>query len=693
MSPAVQLWTLVLAAGALAGASLLGAGLWLLGSVEDPAQRAQLLAAGGLVAAGEAVALALLGIALRQGTLRPLETLAHFARAATDGTDRPSLPRGRLLGALPGAVDALADALDQARATLRHQRADDAAAQRARLEAVLRQLDQGVIVCDRQTRILMYNPAARRVLRQAVGLGLGRPLAELLARAPLEDALATLERRQEQPGSPGAPPATEFLTTSMDDSALLHCRLCLLPDTDGSAPGLVLAFEDVTRHVEDLVRHERGLRNAVEALRSPLANLRAAAENLAATENPAQRRAFESVLLEDGHTLAERFRRLAAESQRFVPTPWATADVHPEDLVANLMARWPEPAPPEVTVVGQPGWLHADAHALGQLLEHLIRRLAAETGSREFGIETATSGHGVYLDLVWRGEPVGVTTLETWIGERLLQAVGQLTGRDVLERHGSEIWSERHRRRVDHAVIRIPLPAGRSVRRPASRAGSRPEFLSPCRTPSQASAVSLDTPLEQLGFTVFDTETTGLHPEAGDEIIAIAGVRILRGQRLPEEQFQRLVHPRRPIPAESTRWHGLTDREVADAPPIETVLPEFRRFVGDDVLVAHNADFDMCFLRLKEQAAGVHFDNPVLDTLLLSLHLDNHLEDHTLEAIAGRLGVTVNGRHTALGDAVATAEVFLGLLERAREAGIVTLGQALEASRRTLEARLRSARR
>lgn len=590
-------------------------------------------------------------------------------------------------------MDALADALDQARAALRHHRTDDADAQRARLEAVLRQLDQGVIVCDEQSRILMYNPAARRVLRHSVGLGLGRPLGDIWARAPLEDALATLERRRGQPVDPGALPATEFLTTSLDDGALLYCRLCLLPEVGDDGNGVVLTFEDVTRRIEDLARHDRRLRQAVDALRPPLASVMAAAESLATAEQPAERRAFEAVVLEEGRNLAERFRKLATESQRFVPTPWTMADVHPEDLVANLVRRR-EPPLPELVLVGQPLWLHADGHALGELLEHLIRQLAARTGSREFAVETVSRDGGVQLDLVWRGEPLPVAELEAWIAEPLPGAIGQLTGRDVLERHGSEIWSEPHRRRWGHAVIRIPLPAGRSVRRAgAARRGSRPEFFHASGTPAQATAVPLDRPLQALGFTVFDTETTGLHPEAGDEVIAIAGVRIVRAQRLPDEQFQRLVNPRRPIPRESIRWHGITDRDVAEAPPIENVLPEFRRFAGDDVLVAHNADFDMCFLRLKEPLARVHFDNPVLDTLLLSLHLDGDLEDHTLEAIASRLGVTVNGRHTALGDAVATAEVFMRLLERAREAGIVTLGQALEASQRTLAARLGSASR
>jgi DNA polymerase-3 subunit epsilon len=97
----------------------------------------------------------------------------------------------------------------------------------------------------------------------------------------------------------------------------------------------------------------------------------------------------------------------------------------------------------------------------------------------------------------------------------------------------------------------------------------------------------------------------------------------------------------------------------------------------------------MRFLELKEPSTGVRFAQPVLDTLLLSAVLHPSLDDHRLEAIAQRLGVQVIGRHTALGDALLEAEIFLRLLPLLAERGIVTLGQALDASRQTYYSRLR----
>lgn len=114
-------------------------------------------------------------------------------------------------------------------------------------------------------------------------------------------------------------------------------------------------------------------------------------------------------------------------------------------------------------------------------------------------------------------------------------------------------------------------------------------------------------------------------------------------------------------------------------PPIDEVLPRLRKFIEDTVIVGHNVDFDMRFFAVAGGANGAVFSNAVLDTLLLDYTLNPHQEDKSLEAIAARLGLQVTGRHTALGDALSTAEIFLALVPLLTERGIRTLGDAVAA--------------
>jgi DNA polymerase III epsilon subunit family exonuclease len=190
--------------------------------------------------------------------------------------------------------------------------------------------------------------------------------------------------------------------------------------------------------------------------------------------------------------------------------------------------------------------------------------------------------------------------------------------------------------------------------------------------------------LEELTCVVLDAETTGLRPAAGDRVVSLAAVRVRGGQVRQAEVFDALVNPGRPIPAASTRFHGITDAHVAAAPSLDQVLPAFLAFAGEAVLVGHEVSFDLHFLDREATRLGLprlSRAHPVLDTLALSRAVHPVWPDHHLDAVAARLGVAVRGRHSALGDALATAEVFVRLLALLRRRGVATLGQALDAAR------------
>lgn len=185
--------------------------------------------------------------------------------------------------------------------------------------------------------------------------------------------------------------------------------------------------------------------------------------------------------------------------------------------------------------------------------------------------------------------------------------------------------------------------------------------------------------LDDLKYVIFDTETTGLLPDRGDEVCQIAACRVVNGKMVKTEVFDTLVNPNRPIPLSATNIHGITDAMVEDAPDFLTAGKAFHDFSDGAVLIAHNAPFDMAFFYRKQGEMGARFDHPVLDTVLLSAVIYGQTAVHSLDAIADRLHVTIpeEARHTALGDALATTEVFLKFLPMLQAKGIETFGDLL----------------
>ncbi|QGX99887.1 3'-5' exonuclease [Roseovarius faecimaris] len=191
-----------------------------------------------------------------------------------------------------------------------------------------------------------------------------------------------------------------------------------------------------------------------------------------------------------------------------------------------------------------------------------------------------------------------------------------------------------------------------------------------------------DQPIAQMNFVVFDTETTGLLPHK-DEIVQIGAVRVVNCRIVPGEVMDQLVDPGRPIPPASTKVHHVTDEMVKGAPDPVAACAMFHEFASGAVIVAHNAPFDLAFMKRHGASAGLNWDHPVLDTVLLSAVLFGASETHTLDAVCDRLGITIPDvlRHTALGDAQATAEVLCKLLPMLTSRGFTTFGEVIAQTR------------
>ncbi len=170
-------------------------------------------------------------------------------------------------------------------------------------------------------------------------------------------------------------------------------------------------------------------------------------------------------------------------------------------------------------------------------------------------------------------------------------------------------------------------------------------------------------------FVVFDIETTGLSAR-NDKITEIGAVKIKNGIII--DKFEQLINPGIPIPSNITSLTGITDDMVADMPKIEDVLPEFLNFIGNSILVAHNASFDVGFIREACNHMKINLNNAVLDTLELSRALFPNLKSHKLNIIAKFLNVELINHHRAVDDAKATGDILIKMLDILEEKGINT---------------------
>ncbi|HUF20168.1 MAG TPA: DUF294 nucleotidyltransferase-like domain-containing protein [Burkholderiales bacterium] len=184
------------------------------------------------------------------------------------------------------------------------------------------------------------------------------------------------------------------------------------------------------------------------------------------------------------------------------------------------------------------------------------------------------------------------------------------------------------------------------------------------------------TALSALPIVVLDLETTGLDVRH-DRIVQVGAVA-MRGPRiLDASRLNQMIDPGVPIPASATRIHGLSDADVAGAPRFAVYAETLCAALSGCAVVGHNIAFDLAVLRHEAARAGIPWhDPPALDVALLVGALEPSLPDLGLETVTRLLGVTIHGRHCALGDALATAEAFAALVPRLRDADVRTLGEA-----------------
>lgn len=587
------------------------------------------------------------------------------------------------LNDLARAVNTLAERWTRAESDVGQQIADareDIAYERNLLAALMSELAVAVVVCNTNGRILLYNTAVRDLIETA-DVGLGRPVSNLVGPGLFDHAVTWIA---EHPAGPS------FTATVVRGLHTLHVSVAPTRSTTGERTGYIFVLDDQTAQIKSAADRDTLLRTLSEQTRGAVGSIRAAVETM--LDHPDlttdQRTRFLHVIHEEsqrlGSSLDDAARGAAVDGGR----AWGRTPMSGTDIVAMteraLASVGDEPV--EIRNRAEDLWIRVDAHAFSRALSFLVGRLSDGPPLSGLVLGLDAAERQARLDVRWRSGPEA-SMVQTWLDEPLAPE-DRATVRSVIGDHGGEIWSS-----GGQAETRIVAMFGQLEEQvQATRVRpdeSRPEFFDfDLFDRPETAGPADDRPLGDLTFTVFDTETTGLDPAGGDQIISIGAVRIVNGRVREGETFDVLVNPGRPVPAASTAVHGITTDQVRDAAGIADVLPRFAQFAAETVLVGHNVGFDLQFLRRRREHAVSLLDQPVLDTLLLDASVHPDHDDHTLEAIADRVGIVVSDRHTALGDALTTAHAFAKLMALLRARGIQTLGEAVAASRATLQSRL-----
>ena len=585
------------------------------------------------------------------------------------------------------------------------------------LAAFMSELPEGVLICNAECRILFYSKQVKYMLMGADNvipdsesgsdiasfgagesfIGLGRSIFNIIDKNLVVHALDEIADKLEHKE---ADISSNFVVVGKGNK-LLRAEAVPILSHLRKFTGFIIIFTDITQQTEADRIVNFMLQSLTKNIRSSLAGIRSSIE--AIIEYPdmesAQLQKFREIIHHQCITLGCVLDNISSDYSSHFVTQWPLVPIPAQNLVESIRNKAEEKLDIiiDMEYSDDQNRVKVDSYSIILGMLCVLNQLRNETANRKFTCKFERKGIFVNFDFIWHGNPIKIETLRKWDHQILILKNEEipLSLKAVLQYHEAEMWSNVCEGERDKSYLRLILPAieiyeSEKIRRITILPESRPEFYDFDMFSQPGQIPELDNrPLNELAFTVFDTETTGLDPKGGDKIISIGSIRIVNGRLLHDERFDQFVDPERSLPFESIKIHGIQPEMLKGQPKIDKVLPFFQQFAEDTVLVAHNAAFDMRMLQINEAETGVKFINPVLDTLLLSAVVHPAQEDHNLEAIAERLGVSIVGRHTALGDAIATGEIFIKLIPLLAKMGVYTLKDARIASQKTYYSRIK----
>jgi len=565
--------------------------------------------------------------------------------------------------------------------------------ERNRLATVLRTMVDGVIVANEAAETILMNPRARIILDLEYTSGIGTPLSRILPGDRLDFHLKRVSRRWEQRRG-----SVEEVIFPLSDGKLLKGSISVIPGPEAERAGFLLVFRDLNSSGEEENKFEETLREMPQLLRGPLAASRSLVESLQRHPEIAAEKqlAFLAAVDEELNLLSVRATAIddAANAARSSRWPAIVSDARNLIreallLVPGISVEFVDDDTPIPPVLVEPfSWVAS----LTCVLQWLARTNPGQNSmTTDLQVEDGTIVTTFRVRGPFTGSPAELET-------QVISPAGEkaLTLGDVVRRNRGELWTRTTGEGMEVRLALLQASASSEGGHADRLLDGEPEFYDFdlfLPRPVVERADQLQADLGDLEYVVFDTETTGMRLSDGDKVVSISAVRIRNGRIQNADIFHSLVNPGRSIPAESIEFHHIEDHMVADSPSISLVYPQFVEFVGDSVLVAHNAAFDKKCLELAAAESGLPLiDNPILDTLLLSYGIHEGTEGHSLDAISERMGVAIVGRHTSLGDARATAQVFLGLISLLPGRGVRTLAEAKAFCDRHLLLRWQSSR-
>ena len=342
------------------------------------------------------------------------------------------------------------------------------------LAAFISELPEGVLICNADGQILLYNRRVSQFLDSGLGIRdsgleqdaeseirLGSSVFTVMDRSLITDALDDINERLKR----DAVSAVSHFVAKGRENRILQAQIIPILNNMGQFTGFIILLNDITRQREADTRVDALLQSLTKSARSPLASVRSAIE--AIIEYPdmdtSHLQRFREIIHKESITLSEFLNKVASEYSSLVKTRGSLVPMSGADLTETLARRAKDRMGIllHIEAPGEKTWVKIESHSMLTAILFVLNQLKNETGSWEFACKLGGDEKFVTLDLLWQGDPVGTETLRKW-EDQFLMIEGEkspLTLKEVLRHHEAEIWSSAGRKPEDTPYIRFLLPA------------------------------------------------------------------------------------------------------------------------------------------------------------------------------------------------------------------------------------------